>query len=204
MKNALFVLIATSAVALAGCSSNNDLTGPTTASGPEATTTQGQSAASVVRITPDAAGAEGVESLPNDEMPASVGTESNDWRKADVIFPWGTRSIRFHLDDPYLDTFEPNAHVILSVDGYHDSYGVYVYSDRRAIVSPNSVFHFYPDRDGAYWTLRIKCDRIKWPDTFGFKGLNGTVRIDDPLQRPRSFKVGLGKTYKITFAVAAK
>ena len=39
------------------------------------------------------------------------------------------RTIRFHLDDPYTDAYNPNVHVILSVDGYHDSYGVYVYPD---------------------------------------------------------------------------
>src|SRR5262245_58553274 len=93
MKHALLALITTSALVLAGCSSGNDLTGPSTVSGPDtAAMGGGQSGAG--------SGAN-VESLTSGEMSAIVGTESNEWKKADVIFPRGTRVIFFHLDDPY-------------------------------------------------------------------------------------------------------
>ena len=199
MKHAVLALITTTAVVLTGCSSNNDLTGPSTTPGPE-TLMDAQSAAA------------------NDAMSASVGIESNDWKKADVIFPRGTRSIRFHLDDPYTSEWDPNVHVSLSLDGQHvtfrsdhyydNDYGTYVYPDKRTQVGPNApvntMFYFYPERDGAYWTLRIKCDKVAWSDSLRFTGLNGVLHIDDPFKSPRSVTVRRGDTYKIKFAVAAK
>src|SRR5262245_15356576 len=134
MKNTMLAMITTSAVVLCACSSNNDLTGPSTTPRPEPATIDSQ------RVSRR-------ESPSNDERSATVGTESNDWKKADVIFPRGTRSIRFHLDDPYTSEWDQNVHVRLSFDGqhvtfrsdrYYDSdYGAYVYPDKRTQRGPN-------------------------------------------------------------------
>ena len=159
-------------------------------------------------------------SLPNDEFTIeNVTTTSNDWKKADVIFPKGTRIVKFHLEDLYARSCDRDVHVVPSTASWGSGFDTYVYPDWCADVPyrrPNRVyyiggFEFGVNsglRNGDVFTLRIKVDREKTGDRSGFKGLNGLIHIESPGGRyyrgsnTVEFKVGLNQSKTITFAVA--
>jgi hypothetical protein len=144
---------------------------------------------------------------------------NNEWRTADVIFPKGTRSVRFHLDDPYTYAADRRVYVGMQVPGQVLGWATFVYPDSNVASGGkrNSDFYFGsapitgvpngpPLTDGAVWVLEITVHRVGLNDFFGFHGLDGVLRIDSP--RPvikgqaAPFKAALGQKVTIKFAVS--
>jgi hypothetical protein len=149
------------------------------------------------------------------------------WETADVIFPKGTRSVRFHLDDPYTYASDRRVHVSMFVAGNSVSiggatsanlgWGVFVLPDAQQKASGriNSDFYFgvgqiggVPLTDGAVWELEVRCDASEKRDFFGLAGLDGAVVIESPRPVYRNgvpratFKVGVGGRTRVRFSVA--
>jgi len=204
------------AVVLVGCSGNNDLTGPSSGLAPAAALTADVSNSAV-----------DTDGLPTDSFTTeNVTTASKDWKKADVIFPKGTKFVQFHLEDLYTDDCNRAVHVTLSTDSSARTLDTNVVSDLCSDLllhrAPNPEFYIgrlgpenysslrpeSPLKNGEMFTLSIKVDRSDYPDSRKFRGLDGVMHIavpNNPYYRGSNtitFKVGVGKTKSITFAVA--
>jgi hypothetical protein len=148
----------------------------------------------------------------------SLGTvipPSPDWSKADIIFPKGTRSVRWHLDDIFRYT-PRQVYVSMFVVGNPLGWGTFVYPDGYPGVS-NPPFYFGAApvnavgagvgiTDGSYWELQITCTKADKTDFFGFYGIDGILHIDSPTtldagDREWEFKVAVGQTTTIRFSV---
>ena len=211
------IFVAAAAAALAGCDSvkKNGLTGPSEiapASTPGAVESHMLAAPESSEIA---------ASDPTTIEVTNLGTSAvTDWRRADVVFPRGTKSVRFHFDDLYTYSTNRNVYLSLAVLGRTLGWGTYVYPDSatRTTGRNNSVFYFgsggVPSgaalSDGSIWQFRIRCDKVKTRDFFDFYGLDGVMRIESPRDgyyrgsRTVTFKVALNQSQTITFAVAGK
>src|SRR5262249_7174766 len=155
-----------SALVLVGCSGKNDLTGPSNELAPAAASTQ------------DMNGVADVNGLPNNSFSVEhATTESNDWKKADVIFPKRTKFVQFHFEDLYADDCNRGVRVIASIEGSAGSLGTYVVPDSCNDLllhrAPNPEYYIgrqgpenysslrpeSPLKDGDLFTLRIKVER---------------------------------------------
>lgn len=131
------------------------------------------------------------------------------WKTADIIFPKGTRTVKFHLEDPYTYSSDRKVEVAMfvlqhAVQVYpvgltaNFGWGARVYpraAEKEGKVNARFYFGKAPinavppelfaevvaTEDGQVWDLEIRCTRAEKPNEFGLKGLDGQFIIDSPL-----------------------
>lgn len=170
----------------------------------------------------------GPAGAPGPEPPADLLTEveapipsqvvaRHEWKSADVVFPAGTRSVRWHYADAFTYSDDRGVYLSSLVVGNELGWGTSVYPDeyaRRTGLS-NSVFHFGEGqlfgeglRDGQVWDLDVRCDRCRKKTFFGFAGFDGEIVFEAPSAGfPKGsgrlpFKIAVGETKRIRFSVA--